>query len=448
MTDDRSLERAARSFIEPGPTRAPEAAVGRALDLIATTPQERDWHVPRRTRPMTMITRLLAAAIALALVVVGGAILFRPGGGSTVGNGTPRPTDTSAPSVAPASPSRSQTAVASAGPVDFSALPGRILVEHLGNALDLSESSATDYNPDTRRFYFMDPKDMTARTVTEFLPGQPVTGARAPAGKSAADISSDQKRIVFQDWVPTQTRLYEADLDGTGLHKLPIECDCSLLYPDYNPPASKIVYVRIQAGQSWLEIFDLATHKATQLTKTVGPSADDVPEQPAWSPDGKTIAFTRLHWAGRNDPVVGTVRYGDQPPLSGKISLVDVASGAVRDVPLPTTSVILPGDANWTPNSGSLLFTHCPGSTTGSDAGLPSDCGAREINVDGTGYKILPGWGGPQFLPDGHHILVQNNVFFVMNSDGSGALPVNIQGMDVSELAQGYAYIGHWIGTP
>ena len=31
MTDDRSLERAARSFIEPGPIRALEAAVAAAL---------------------------------------------------------------------------------------------------------------------------------------------------------------------------------------------------------------------------------------------------------------------------------------------------------------------------------------------------------------------------------------------------------------------------------
>jgi Tol biopolymer transport system component len=220
------------------------------------------------------------------------------------------------------------------------------------------------------------------------------------------------------------------------------------LYPDYNPAATKIVYVRVQGAQSWLEILDLRTNATTKLTKTVGSSSDDIPEQPAWSPDGKTIAFSRLHWAGRNDPIVGTVRYGDQPPTSGKISLVDVASGTVRDVPLPTASVVLPGDVNWAPDSRTLLFSHAPASTTGSDAGMPSDGGAREINLDGTGYRVLPGWGGPQYLPDGQHIVVQNDVFFVMNADGSSPLPVNIKGMDVSELAQGFAYIGHWITTP
>ena len=36
-------------------------------------------------------------------------------------------------------------------------MAGRILVEHLGNAIDLSEMPTTDYNPESRRFYFMDP---------------------------------------------------------------------------------------------------------------------------------------------------------------------------------------------------------------------------------------------------------------------------------------------------
>ena len=51
MTDDRSLERAARSWIEAGPTRAPDRAVEAALLRIQTTPQERDLRVPWRFPP-------------------------------------------------------------------------------------------------------------------------------------------------------------------------------------------------------------------------------------------------------------------------------------------------------------------------------------------------------------------------------------------------------------
>ena len=88
MTDDRSLERAARSWLETGPTEAPDHAVDAALLRIQTTPQERDWHVPRRARPMTRTGRLLAGAAAVAVLLVGGA-LFRLGTGTQVGGSAP-----------------------------------------------------------------------------------------------------------------------------------------------------------------------------------------------------------------------------------------------------------------------------------------------------------------------------------------------------------------------
>jgi hypothetical protein len=78
MTDDRSLERAARSFIEPGPTRAPEAAVERALDVIQTTRQERDLRILRRFSTMTMTARVAAAAVVGVIAIGGAAFLLRP----------------------------------------------------------------------------------------------------------------------------------------------------------------------------------------------------------------------------------------------------------------------------------------------------------------------------------------------------------------------------------
>jgi hypothetical protein len=75
MTDDRSLERAARSWLDEGPTRAPDRPVDEALARIQTIRQERDLRVPWRTQPM--MSRLAMAA-AVALVVVVGAVAFGP----------------------------------------------------------------------------------------------------------------------------------------------------------------------------------------------------------------------------------------------------------------------------------------------------------------------------------------------------------------------------------
>ena len=77
MTDDRSLERAARSWLENGPTQAPDRAVEAALLRIETTPQERDLAVP--VEVPNMPTSPLAAAAVIGVLAVGGALLVLGG---------------------------------------------------------------------------------------------------------------------------------------------------------------------------------------------------------------------------------------------------------------------------------------------------------------------------------------------------------------------------------
>lgn len=102
MTDDRSLERAARSFIEPGPTRAPEAALERALDIVQNTRQERDLGIPWRFTTMTMATRAAAAAVIGVLAIGAAAFLLkpttpdaatRPSASASVSSASPAPSD-------------------------------------------------------------------------------------------------------------------------------------------------------------------------------------------------------------------------------------------------------------------------------------------------------------------------------------------------------------------
>jgi hypothetical protein len=93
MTSDRSLERAARSWLEEGPTEAPDRAVDAALSRIQTTSQERDL-LPWRLPTMNPIVRL-AGVVAAALLAVGlASVAIGPGG-----IGGPKPTPT--PPIAP-----------------------------------------------------------------------------------------------------------------------------------------------------------------------------------------------------------------------------------------------------------------------------------------------------------------------------------------------------------
>jgi hypothetical protein len=95
MSSDRSVERAARSWLEEGPTRAPDRAVDAALTRIQTTRQERDL-VPWRLPNMSPIARIAGVAVMALLAVGLAAVALGPGG-----VGSPRPTPTSPPPIGP-----------------------------------------------------------------------------------------------------------------------------------------------------------------------------------------------------------------------------------------------------------------------------------------------------------------------------------------------------------
>ena len=194
---------------------------------------------------------------------------------------------------------------------------------------------------------------MTGATATEFLPGQPATG------KSAGDVSSDGTKVVFQDWAD-QVRLYEANLDGTGFHQLPVDCTCALLYPGLRPDRHQ---GRLRPARGQRELAgDPRPRDRRRRPSSTRPSGR-APTPCRSSRRGRRTARDRLqphHWPAGADPVVGTVHYGDIAPTSGVLSLLDVATGTVTDV-LPESSDVVPGDANWSPDSNTIVFSAGPG---------------------------------------------------------------------------------------
>ncbi len=427
MSDDRRLDRAARSWLEAGPVKAPDHAVDAALLEIQTTQQERDWHVPWRVRTMSNTARLAVAAIAIALVVVGGALLLKPGGNQTVGAPTIAPSSSAA-----AAPSASAPTVTPA-PVDYSMLHGRILMEHLGNAPDRSEVSS-DYHTDRRRFYWMNPATMTGSTAVEFLPGQP------PSGKVTADISPNQRKLVFQDTDPSGEHIWLANLDGTGLQKIATTCPgkaaCADWDPAFDPTGTKVVFVRGQGHTAVLVIKDLGSGTERVLQSTSGSSDNNVPEQPSWSPDGQKIAFGKIDWNG-------------DAPIKGVVSVVDVLADRTTILPI---ALNFPGDPYWSRDGSRLLIVDGPLSMAAVAlpyAGRTAE--AYSIAADGTDLVQITHTVGnvvtANFTPD-DHVLFFSNYFYLVGFDGTDQRPVNIHGDDLSELANGFGYVGHWIDTP
>jgi hypothetical protein len=104
MSEDKRYERGARTWLEEGPTRAPERAIEDALATIEVTPQERNLRVPWRMPVMSLPIRLAAVAVLVALAA---------GGTYLVAGALPdtSPTVTPVPAVASPSPDAAEDAM-------------------------------------------------------------------------------------------------------------------------------------------------------------------------------------------------------------------------------------------------------------------------------------------------------------------------------------------------
>ena len=110
MNDDRSLERAARSWVEQGPTQAPDRPVDAALTEIQSIQQDRALPILWRLPNMTGTSRLAAGLATIVVVVAAAAFLVRSNPG-TGGVPSPSPSPSPAPTLAAiASPSVSVAA--------------------------------------------------------------------------------------------------------------------------------------------------------------------------------------------------------------------------------------------------------------------------------------------------------------------------------------------------
>ena len=108
MNDEQRFDRTARTWLEDGPTRAPDRAVDAALLRIQTLPQERDLRIPWRLPKMTTPARVAAAAVIGVLAVGGALYALAPGSSGPGGPGpavsptpSPPPSASASPSTAP-----------------------------------------------------------------------------------------------------------------------------------------------------------------------------------------------------------------------------------------------------------------------------------------------------------------------------------------------------------
>ena len=91
----------------------------------------------------------------------------------------------------------------------------------------------------------------------------------------------------------------------------------------WSPDGTKLAYVSDRANHSFIAVYDFASKSLSYLDPSVDRDAN-----PAWSPDGKQVAFTRMTSGGGGAADAGGRRAGD--PWA--IRVASVADGTGRQV--------------------------------------------------------------------------------------------------------------------
>ena len=139
------------------------------------------------------------------------------------------------------------------------------------------------------------------------------------------------------------------------------------LDPAISPDGRSAVFRAERRGRTGLWLIDLASGGVRQLTQVANP--DEYEGDAAWSPDGRTIAFTHL------GPDSSNARW------SSRVQLLDVATGATRDVTLDTTQHLRMRAPAWTPDGRRIAFV----------ATFPAnERGGRLWIVDAAGGRASP----------------------------------------------------------
>lgn len=329
--------------------------------------------------------------------------------------------DVGHPSQSPG-PSATATPSATGG---YSTLPGWIVFEFAGKE---GPDGSTQPGDDPHGLWLI---HADGSGLHELAPGVPASG------KVSFDISPDGSHVVFNAYEPP-VQVWEIGIDGGEQRLLSTDCsgipaECMDGAPAYSPDGKRIAFVRGTETSSVLAIRDLESGDVTILDSTLSSSADVWLDGPSWSPDGRQIVYYDVHHDAAQDKVTDT-----------RIFTVNADGSGLHELALPTETPW--GDPDWSPDGMRIAFGAYPIRYMGS-----SKSEVYSAQPDGTDLQQLGhlgvGSGAPSWTADGEHIVYWGyQSFYVMDSDGGNAGPINRAALAFD--VDGYGFYAELQPTP
>jgi Tol biopolymer transport system component len=159
--------------------------------------------------------------------------------------------------------------------------------------------------------------------------------------RSSGGWAPDSRRFVFaavHQGRPVLTVLDAERADVLEEIRLPELGE--IFDPSFAPDGQQVVFSATVGGLLDLYAYDLRAKRLRRLTNDAFAEL-----QPAWSPDGRSIAFVTDRFTSRLEDLA----FGDY-----RLALLDVASGAVRELPSFEDAKNI--DPQWSPDGRSLFF--------------------------------------------------------------------------------------------